>query len=300
MGEGGERQAHFGAAAGVEHEAKVLDEDVDRAGHGRVVVDHARAAVFQHPRRSATARQERQGLFRIDALSLGEGEALGSNGDMHAAQQLVDDLHRRALSGRFAEMKQIAAESAQRRLLGSKDSPRCRGHDGQRARIHPGDPARDRRIDEAAARRRHALGHGGDTRRRAGGHDDDGRIGGESCNTAHVEQHVVGLIGVDGHDDQGARTPAGVCDRRRCVTTGGDEPLHRLGLHVVADHPALGLDEAARHGGAHGAEADEGDAGRLGRHGDSGRDDLDCNIRLAAISANEKAPAGVCGGLSWR
>jgi hypothetical protein len=104
---GCQRQSHLAGASGIQHEVEVLDKDVDGAGHHAVVLNHAWAAVLQHPARSGRASQDLERPGGVDTGLLRERETLRGDRNVHAREQLIDNLHRGALAGPFAEVMQV-------------------------------------------------------------------------------------------------------------------------------------------------------------------------------------------------
>ena len=109
---------------------------------------------------------------------------------------------------------------------------------GEDVKVRPG-----RRIDEAAAGGGDTLGDALDRSRRAGRHqaDDGARI--QGLQRAVIEQHLLGLGGVDHHQDQhigavgggrriGRRFGAGCCQRRQ---RGGVDPVYVKTIDQVPD-----------------------------------------------------------------
>src|SRR3546814_14718424 len=73
-----------------------LDEDVDGALRGVIAVEDVRYPVVEHPRGAGRVGDHLVQRLRIDAGADTEGHRLGRGGDVHAGEELVDGLHRRA------------------------------------------------------------------------------------------------------------------------------------------------------------------------------------------------------------
>ena len=76
----------------------------------RLVLEHARAAILQHPARRGRARQDLEHDAAIDAGLAGERERLGGSGDVDAAEELVDGLDHGALARALADVEELVAE----------------------------------------------------------------------------------------------------------------------------------------------------------------------------------------------
>jgi hypothetical protein len=178
---------------------------------------------------------------------------------MDAAEELVDGLDHRALARALADVEELVAERREQRPRRREHVVSRRRHDGERAAGRADDPARHRRVDEAAPGRLDLLA---DLRRvggRAGRHQDHDRGGFERRKRAAVEEHGARLGGVDDHEHEGIGVP-----RRRggavgAGTAGRGKRIERRGLEVEAAHREAGRDEPQRHGQPHGAEPDKAD-----------------------------------------
>ena len=142
---------------------------------------------------------------------LGEGDRLAGGGDVHAGEQLVDDLERGADAGLVTEPIDGLGDGGEHRLGRGEGVGAARGHDGQLAAGRPRRAAAHRRVEivEAglAAPLGEASGVGGGHRRR-GQHDaavPHGRDGAAARLAA--EQDGFGLRRVDDDHDDDARHP---------------------------------------------------------------------------------------------
>src|SRR5699024_5576481 len=98
----GGRQRHLlvDLRGGVGDQAHVLDEDGQRgADVVEGAVDHASAAVAEHEGGGRSGAEHLVDLLQVQAHRVGERERLPGGGDVHAAQQLVDDLEALPVAG---------------------------------------------------------------------------------------------------------------------------------------------------------------------------------------------------------
>ena len=110
-----ERQRKLAGARRVEHQAEVLDEDVDRRQRRVVAGQHVRHAVLEHPAVAGAVRDDLVQRRGVDAFAQAQRHRLGGGGDVHAGQQLVDDLHLAAGAGAVAEPVDLGRPSRRAR-----------------------------------------------------------------------------------------------------------------------------------------------------------------------------------------
>ena len=169
-----ERQRKLGRARGVEDEAEVLDEDVDRRERRVVAGEHVRHAVLEHPAVAGAVRDDLVERRRVDAFAQAERHRLGGGGDVHAGEELVDDLHLAAVAGAVAEPVDLGGHRVQERLGHRPRRVAGRAHHRHLARRRLGGAARDRRIDvEQAHRLEAALERDRDVRVDGRAHHED-------------------------------------------------------------------------------------------------------------------------------
>jgi hypothetical protein len=121
----------------------------------------------------------------------------------------------------------------------------------------------------------------------AGCHHDHGCAQRQCLKRAFGEQHILRLIGIDGHDNQRRGRLTGGGSGRGTVTTRVLKALHRFRAHIKTNHAILPREQLATHGKAHGPKANKRDRIRR-RHGgfqsDCGADSTrEINIGIAQI-----------------
>ena len=153
----GQRQRKLGRARGVEHQPEVLDEDVHRRQRRVVVGQHVRHPVLEHPAVAGAVRDDVVQRGGVDAFAQAERHRLGGGGDVHAGQQLVDDLHLAAVAGAVAEAVDLGRHRVEAGLGLRPGRVAGRAHHRHLARRGLGGAAGDRRVDveqaEASSRR---------------------------------------------------------------------------------------------------------------------------------------------------
>ena len=116
LGRGGERGREVVRAGRVGDEPHVLDEDVEGAlGLVEGAVDHPLAPVVEHERGGGAVADHVTDGAGVEPHGLGEGERLGGRGDVHAAQQLVDELDLLAVAGLVADDRRAAGQRVEQR-----------------------------------------------------------------------------------------------------------------------------------------------------------------------------------------
>ena len=144
---GRQRQRKFAGARGVEHQAQVLDEDVDRRQRRVVARQHMGHAVLEHPAVAGAVGDDLVQRLGRHAFAQAQRHRLGGGGDVHAGQQLVDDLHLAAGAGAVAQPVDLAGHRVEQRAgLGIGLGP-GRGHHRHLAAGGLGGAAGDRRVD---------------------------------------------------------------------------------------------------------------------------------------------------------
>jgi len=90
----GQRHRLARRVRGADDQAHVLDEDVQRAADGlERTGQHPFTTVVEHEGRGRAVPDGLPARPRVQAERLGEGQRFGRRGDVHPAQQLVDQLH---------------------------------------------------------------------------------------------------------------------------------------------------------------------------------------------------------------
>ena len=77
----------------------------------------------------------------VEPERLRVGQRLGRRGDVHAAQQLVDELDRLAVAGALTAVHDRRADRVEDRPQALEQLGRAAGHDEQLARLGAGDAA---------------------------------------------------------------------------------------------------------------------------------------------------------------
>jgi hypothetical protein len=100
---GRQRQRKLAGARGVQHQPQVLDEDVHRRQRRVVAGQHVGHAVLEHPAVAGAVRDHLVQRVGVHALAQAQRHRFGGGGDVHAGQQLVDDLDLAAVAGLVAQ-----------------------------------------------------------------------------------------------------------------------------------------------------------------------------------------------------
>ncbi|KAG1391958.1 hypothetical protein G6F59_014746 [Rhizopus arrhizus] len=123
-----QRQRELGVPGGVQHQPQVLDEDVP-GGQRRVVArQHMRHAVLEHPAVARAVRDDLVQGVRVHAFAQAQRHRLGGGRDVHASQQLVDDLDLAARTGAVAQALDLAGHRFQHRAAGRVGGGATGGH----------------------------------------------------------------------------------------------------------------------------------------------------------------------------
>ena len=199
---GGQRRGGPGVFRRRAHQSHVLDEDVQRAaGRLELALDHPGPPVVEHEGRRGALPQHPPALRRGQAERLRERQGLGGGGDVHAAQQLVDELHPLAIAGGRPDHGSAARQRGQHRLGPRHRLLRAGHHDQQVAGGGPRRAPGHRGVDHGHAPRGETV-RGGDDRlgpdRRHDHHDAPGRQ--RAGRPAGREQRLLGLLGRGDHD----------------------------------------------------------------------------------------------------
>ena len=113
-----------------------------------VPLDHPLAAVVEHERRGRAVAHHLPARPRVEAHRLREGERLGGDGDVHATEQLVDELDLLPVARLRSDDRGGAGHRVEQGPDASPGSSAPADHDQQIAVGRPRDAARDRRVDE--------------------------------------------------------------------------------------------------------------------------------------------------------
>ena len=246
-------------------DAHVLDEDVEPATDlGAAVVvglEHARAAVAEHERLGRTGAQGLERRRGVEPEGPGQGERLGTGGDVHAAQQLVDGLHGLAVAGAWAHPLEGPREDLEHgrdqreRLVGGADG------DQQRAVARADRSAGDGRVDEVQADGVEADGDLADRLDADGRGQQDDRAGLEHVRDAVIAEQGAVELGVVAHGEQDDVDPArGIPSRVRGLDPRRDGEGGALRGRVGGADQGVRR-EAGRHRQAHRAQAEDCDHG---------------------------------------
>src|SRR5690625_3310965 len=195
LGGGGERHLLGDLGGGLTDQTHVLDEDGQRrADVVEVTVDHALAAVAEHEGGGRAGAQDLVDLLQIQAHRVSERQGLPGRGDVHAAQQLVDDLEALTVAGSGPDHGGVGGQRVQHGADGLDIGLGAADHHQQVALCGAGGAAGDRRVDDVAG---HVLeGADGVVDRGGadGGHDQQRRPRGQGrgdrkstrLNSSHV------------------------------------------------------------------------------------------------------------------
>ena len=255
-----QRQRKLRRAGGIEHEPEVLDEDVDRRQRGVVPGQHVRHAVLEHPAVACAVRDHLVQVGGVDPLAQAQRHRLRRGGDVHAGEQLVDDLHLAAVAGRLAEPIDPGRHRVERSagLRIGRGAPR--GHHRHKARRGLRRAAGDRRVEVQEALRREPPFQRDRPRRihRRTHHEEAARLH-RRRRAVGPEQHGLGLRGVD-HDADDHLAPRRELGRTRAGDAAfGREAAGGLGADVADVDRVAGAPQRLRHAESHGPEADHAD-----------------------------------------
>ena len=258
-------------------------------------------AVLEHPAIAGGVGDDVIHQVERDAGAGGERHRLRPRRDMHAGQQLVDDLHRGAEAGALADLIDLAGDRIEHRAQPVEGGAGAGGHHRHLAGGGLGGAAGDRGIQhQQAARLQLArdllrIGH------RDGGGDHDPRARAQPAGQPVLaEQHGAALRGIDQQQQHGVE-PVGEL-RRAGGDAGGAGLAQRLARRRV-QVGAIGLkprgDAGAGRPHAHGAKADNTDAIAVA-HGRSSCADRGLCVKFwsaAALAAllRPESPAGKPG-----
>ena len=252
----GEWGGEAAGAGGVGDQGHVLDEDVERALDLVGGVHHAGAAVVEHERRGRAAAQDLPGGGGVEVEGFGEGECFGGGGDVHPAQQLVDEFDLLPVAGRGPDMGGGAGHRVEQRPHPLHGRRRAADHDEQVPGAGADGPTGDRGVDQVdllLPEPLRPLPHRGGTDRR---HDDDHRAGREGVGGGVVaEEHALDLVGGGDHDTQHVATGGRVGDRGRRGHSVSGQRLGAGGVDVVGGDGEPRPGQTARHRGTHRAQA---------------------------------------------
>ena len=252
----------------VEHDAEILDENVHRARHRRVVMHHLRPAIAPHPGVAGGNGDDLVHGLQRQPRSLGDVHRFRGRRDVHAAQELVDHLRRRAQAGLLTHMEDALGGGLQHRQRALQVGLRAGTHDRQRRVARANHAARDRRVEHRQA----AVGQACRQARRLGrwlgacSHDERvprQRFFGATPAIGIAEQHAFGLIAVHDHQPQQVNVSRHVGQRLGDFAARGSQIRQRLRLQVEAAHRVARLDDVGRHGLTHRAQTNDADAHRV-------------------------------------
>ncbi len=255
----GQRQGEPGGTCRVEHQAQVLDEDVDGAVRGVVAGDDVGDPVLEHPAGAGRVGDDVIDLLQGQALFGGEGDRLARGGDVHAGQMLVDHLEGRARARFVAQPIDLGRHRLQGRVGPGEGGRGAGGHDRELAISGANRPAADRGVQIVAAGGLQTCGEGAGLIRVHGHAGDIDRAGRHGFGDARrAEQHRLGLGGVDHHPDDDLGSGDGLGGLGGGAPALGDKAIHRRRRHIVADHVETGPAQGLGHAKSHRAQADDG------------------------------------------
>ena len=120
VGGGGQRQWHGQLACGVQHDAQILDEDVDRRQRGVVTGQDVRHPVGKHPAGPGGVADHLVQLVGIGAGLDAQRHGLARCSNMNPGQVLVDHLDGRPHAGPVAQPVHLAGHRVQQATRSSK------------------------------------------------------------------------------------------------------------------------------------------------------------------------------------
>ena len=268
MGGCGQRQGHRQLAGGVEHDAQVLDEDVDRRQRGVVAGQDVRHPVGKHPAGTGRVADHLVELVGVGAGADAQRHRLAGCGDVHPGQVLVDHLDGRAHARPVAQPVDLAGHRVEQAAGRSKGLGPARGHHRHLAGGGLDRTARDRGVDQPQPK---GLQAGLPQRRQRGvdrGRADHHRAGLQVRRQARVTKQQGFSLGRSDHQHQHH-----IAGRRQLGHAGGD-PAAGLGNGGVGGRvqvEAPGGDAARqcreRRAPAHRAQADHAECGGGGHDG---------------------------------
>ncbi len=111
-----QRQRELAGARHVQYQTQIFYEDVN--GRQRRVIgrQHMGHAVLEHPAVAGAVGDDLVQRRRIDTFAQTQGHGLGGSGDVHAGEQLVDDLDLAAGAGAIAELVDLASHGIEHGL----------------------------------------------------------------------------------------------------------------------------------------------------------------------------------------
>ena len=198
---GRERQRERELARRVEHDAEVLDEDVDGRQRRVIARQDVRHAVLEHPAHAGAVADHVVQRLRVGAGAHAQRHRLARGGDVHAGEMLVHHLHGRADAGAVAEPIDLAGDRIERSAGGFECLRPARGHHRHLPVGRLLCAARDRPVDQPAGRVRAAAAPTAAAGRVDRGGRDHDRTGLATARRVQpsciAEQHLLGLRRVD-------------------------------------------------------------------------------------------------------
>jgi len=263
MRRGSKRQREAAAGALRQHDAQVLDKDVERRVRRGVVVQHLRHAIHKHPAGARGRGDDLEQLPRVEACTRAQRHRFGGCGNVHASKKLVDHLHA-APGARGA----VDAEQGTGRLGRHGRQHACRtratllgagGHNGEGAGGRARHPARHGRIHklQPTSHRRQLRGHAlcGAGRHRGAQHHHRALRQPGRC----LRDHRLRLLCTDYHQHQVRGARRGLHHAGGGLPARGGEALQRGRPHVEGAHGQAGAPQDGGHPGAHRAQPHEAD-----------------------------------------
>ena len=224
----------------------------------------------------------------VNALTQAQRHGFGRSGNVHARQQLVDDLDLAARARAVAQLVDLGGHRVQKRLGHGIGRRLARRHHGHLATGGFGGTTRDGRVHILQA---HGLQprlqghrpvgvHGGAHHEHAAGL----HAGRTTWAGAIAKQHAFGLCGIDHDRDDHVtgRAQRGQGVVRHAAVFG--KCLRHLAAHIEHLHLVSGTPQRSRHARAHGSQTDQ----------------TDCAHVIFSVAQPGAAPIVVNPGRSWR
>ena len=235
---------------------RVFHEDV-HGRQGRVVArQHVGHAVFEHPAVARAVGDDLVDVLGLHAFAQAQGHGFGGGGDVHAREQLVDDLDLAAVAGPVAQLVDLGGHVVERAAGLGVGGGGAGGHHRHFARCCLGRAAGNGRVQvqqAQAGQARFELHR--PVRVHRGAHDEQAAGPQGRRGTALAEQHGFGLRGVHhhAHDHLAVRGQFGRAGTGH--TTVGRESLGDFQAHVAHVHVPARAAQRSGHAAPHGAQA---------------------------------------------
>ena len=227
-----------------------------------------RHAVLEHPAVARAVRDDLVQRGRVHAFAQPQRHGLGGGRDVHASQELVDDLHLAAGARAIAQAVDLGGHGVERRAAAGVGLGAAGGHHRHLAAGGLGGAAADGRVQHPQAQRLEPrLQRDGPVGVDSAAHHEGAAGLQRRGHAAAAEEHVLGLRGIDHHAHHhvaGGRE-FGCAGTRGAAVAG--EAFGGPGAHVEDVRRQARPAQRRGHARAHGPKADEPDAGRGGGRG---------------------------------